>query len=118
MVYDKMNEFIEMLIHVFKLVKGMSVEKNSKFKYIGMIIYNYTVRLAKDNNLDLTKLNITNDNIQTINLIPFFEYVSHNDIEFYDFEKIDNYNVDVNKKEDIERFVLSHIYYITQNSIK
>ena len=42
------------------------------------------------------------------------EYVSHNDIEFYDFEKIDNYNVDVNKKEDIERFVLSHIYYITQ----
>ena len=114
MVYDKMNEFLEVLIHVFKMVQRMSVEKNSKFKYIAMIIYNYTVRLAKDNKVDLTKLNFTNDVNQPINLIPFFEYVSHNDIEFYDFEKIDNYNVDVNKPEDIERFVLSHIYYITQ----
>ena len=35
-------------------------------------------------------------------------------LENRNFEKIDNYNVDVNKKEDIERFVLSHIYYITQ----
>jgi hypothetical protein len=72
------------------------------------------LKLAKDNNIDLTKLNITNDDRQTINLIPFFEYVSYNNIEFYDFEKIDTYNVDVNKKEDIERFILSHIYYITQ----
>lgn len=114
MVYDKMNEFFEVLIHVFKMVQRMSVEKNSKFKYIAMIIYNYTVRLAKDNKVDLTKLKFTNDINQPINLIPFFEYVSHNDIEFYDFEKIDTYNVDVNKKEDVERFVLSHIYYITQ----
>jgi hypothetical protein len=114
MVYDKMNEFIETLIHVFKMVKRMSVEKNSKFKYIAMIIYNYIVRLAKDNNVDLTKLVITIDDTSTINLIYFFEYVSHNNIEFYDFEKIDNYNVDVNKKEDVERFILSHIYYITQ----
>jgi hypothetical protein len=114
MVYDKINEFIEMLIHVFKIVKRMSVEKNSKFKYIAMIIYNYTVKLAKDNNVDLTKINVTNDDKKPINMIPFFEYVSHNDIEFYDFKKIDNYNVDVNKKEDVEKFVLSHIYYITQ----
>ena len=114
MVYDKMNEFIEVLIHVFKKIKNMSLEKNSKFKYIAMMIYNYTLKLAKDNNIDLTKLNITNDDRQTINLIPFFEYVSYNNIEFYDFEKIDTYNVDVNKKEDIERFILSHIYYITQ----
>ena len=114
MVYDKMNEYIEVLIHVFKMVKRMSVEKNSKFKYIAMLIYNYTIRLAKDNNVDLTKLNVTIDDKSPINLIPFFEYVSHNNIEFYDFEKIDHYNVDVNKKEDVERFVLSHIYYITQ----
>ena len=108
------NTYIEILIHVFNLVKRMSVEKNSKFKYIAMMIYNYTFKLAKDNNVDLTKLNIINDFNEPINLIPFFEYVSHNNIEFYDFEKIDTYNVDVNKPEDIERFVLSHIYYITQ----
>jgi hypothetical protein len=114
MGYDKMDEYVEMLIYVFKMVKRMSLEKNSKFNYIAMLIYNYTVKIAKDNKIDLTKLNISNDDKQTINLIPFFEYVSHNNIEFYDFEKIDTYNVDVNKNEDVERFVLSHIYYITQ----
>jgi len=51
-------------------------------------------------------------------MIPIFEYIAHNNIELYDFSKIEVSDVDTNKKEDLERFVLTHIYYITQpNSI-
>ena len=50
----------------------------------------------------------------TINLIPFFEYVNFKNIELFEFDKIKLEDVDTNKSEDVERFILSHIYYITQ----
>jgi len=53
----------------------------------------------------------------SINLIPIFEYISYNNIELYDFTKINVEDVDVSKKEDLEKFVLTHIYYITQSKI-
>ena len=52
---------------------------------------------------------------ESINLIPFFEYISHNNIELYDFNKIKMEDVDTSQNADLERFVLTHIYYITQN---
>ena len=52
---------------------------------------------------------------ETINLIPIFEYISYNNIELYDFKKIDINDVDVTKDSDLERFVLTHVYYITQS---
>ena len=48
------------------------------------------------------------------NLIPVFEYISYNNIELYNFENIDISDVDMTKNEDLERFVLTHVYYITQ----
>jgi UV DNA damage repair endonuclease len=51
---------------------------------------------------------------ELVNLIPVFEYISHNNIELYDFSTIDMNDVDITKESDIERFVLTHIYYITQ----
>jgi hypothetical protein len=47
-------------------------------------------------------------------MVPFFEYVSLNNIEFFDFNKIQPQDIDVNSEADLERYVLSHIYYITQ----
>jgi len=52
---------------------------------------------------------------EPINLIPIFEYINHKNIDYYDFSKIDMADVDTNNKDDLERFVLSHIYYITQH---
>ena len=34
----------------------------------------------------------------------------------YDFNNIDLSDVDVNKDEDLEKYVLTHIYYITQKA--
>jgi len=37
-----------------------------------------------------------------------------NNIELYDFTSINMDDLDVTKKEDLERYVLTHVYYITQ----
>ena len=36
---------------------------------------------------------------ESINLIPVFEYISYNNIELYDFSKIDLSDVDTSKNE-------------------
>jgi DNA phosphorothioation-dependent restriction protein DptG len=112
MVYDKMKEYIETIFIVFKTVNTKAnYKKDKKMKMIALMIFNYVLKLAKDNNIDLNQF--TEE--ENINLIPFFEYISYNNIELYDFNKIKIEDVDTSKNEDLERFVLTHIYYITQN---
>jgi len=111
MTYDKMNDYIETIFTVFKMVhKKAEQQKDKKMKYISLMIYNYVLKTSKDNGIFLNTLKET----EVINLIPFFEYVSYNNIAFYDFDKIGLDDVDVTKTSDLERFVLTHIYYITQ----
>jgi hypothetical protein len=111
MAYDKMNDYIESVFTVFKTVNKKADQKQDrKMKFIALMIYNYVLKTSKDNGVDLQTINDTD----TINLIPFFEYVSYNNIEFFDFNKIKMEDIDVTKAADLERFVLTHIYYITQ----
>jgi len=111
MTYDKMNEFIESVFTVFKMVnEKANNQKDKKMKMISLIIYNYVLKMAKDNMIDLKNISEK----ENINLISFFEYISYNNIELYDFNKIKMEDVDTSKSEDLERFVLTHIYYITQ----
>ena len=113
MAYDKMNDYIETVFTVFKMVNKKAEQKmDKKMKFIALIIYNYVLKTAKDNNIDLKTLK----ECEIINLIPFFEYVSYNNIEFFDFNKIKVDDVDATRSEDLERFVLTHIYYITQST--
>jgi len=112
MVYDKMNEYIESIFTVFRMVNSKAdYQKDKKMKVISLVIYNYVLKMSKDYNVDLKSIS-QKDNI---NLIPFFEYISYNNIELYDFNKIKLEDVDTSKNTDLERFVLTHIYYITQN---
>jgi len=114
-VYDKMADYIESLFSVFKMIhKKGSDQKDKRLQMIALTIYNYTRYMATEYNVDLSALS----DVEMINLIPIFEYVSYNNIELYDFTKIDIGDVDVKKKEDLEKFVLSHIYYITQSCVK
>ena len=111
--YDKMSDYVASLFSVFKLVNKKGVDqKDKRLQMIALTIYNYTRYMANENNVDLSTLTEP----EMINLIPIFEYVAYKNIEFYDFTKIDIADVDVRKKEDLERFVLTHVYYITQNS--
>jgi hypothetical protein len=117
MVYDKMNEYIETIFQVY--FTAVKMTNNSKVKYdyeklkcISMLIYKYVIKLAKDNEFNITNINQNPDT--NINLVPFFEYITHKNIELFDFGKIKESDIDVSSSDDIERFVLSHIYYLTQ----
>jgi hypothetical protein len=106
-----MSDYVESLFNVFQLVNKKAEKQGDKrLKMICLVIFNYIKKMAKDYNVDLTKISQKD----TINLIPVFEYISHNNIELYDFSKIDLSDVDTSKNEDLERFVLTHVYYITQ----
>jgi hypothetical protein len=109
--YDKMPEYIHSVFYVFSIVKDKSEkQRDNRLKMIALTIYNYVRCMATEFNVDLKDLHST----ETTNLIPIFEYISCNNIELYDFTNIDVADLDVTKKEDLERFVLTHIYYITQ----
>jgi hypothetical protein len=109
--YDKMDEYIKSVYNVFKMVyKKANNQKDQRMKAISMTIYNYIVKMALENSINLNTIEET----ENIFLIPFFEYVAFHNIEFYDFKNIQMCDVDITKVADLERFVLTHIYYITQ----
>ena len=109
--YDKMNDYIESMFNVFNLVnKKAEKQQDKRMKMISLVIYNYVRFMAKEYDVDLK----TVVEPESINLIPVFEYIAANNIELYDFNNISVDDLDVSKKEDLERYVLSHVYYITQ----
>ena len=111
MSYDKMPDFIETIFNVFNNVNYQATTKNdTRLKFIALPIMNYVNKMATENEVDLKQL----PEPTHINLIPFFEYITCKNIELFEFDKIKIEDIDISKNEDIERFVLSHIYYLTQ----
>ena len=109
--YDKMNDYITSIFNVFNMVnKKADQQKDKRFKMIGLTIYNYAKYMAKEYEIDFKDIKEQ----ESINLIPVFEYVAANNIELLDFSNININDIDITKKEDLERFVISHVYYITQ----
>jgi hypothetical protein len=110
-VYDKMPDYIASVYNVFQLINYKAEKQSDKrMKMVSLMIFNYVRKLAKDYRINLREL----VEPEAINLIPVFEYISHNNIELYDFSKISVTDVDTSKNSDLERFILSHVYYITQ----
>lgn len=113
MTEERMPKFIESVFCVFQSIRAKAdAKKNRRLYMITLLIFNYVNQLAKEYNIDLKNIQMQ----EPINLIPIFEYINYKNIEYYDFSKIDMADVDTNKKEDLERFVLTHIYYITQQA--
>jgi hypothetical protein len=109
--YDKMQDYVVAVFNVFQRVNRTAErQKDKHMKMIGLTIYNYARFMAKEYNVDLREA----VEPESINLIPIFEYVAANNIELYDFNNILTNYLDVSKKEDLERYVLTHVYYITQ----
>lgn len=110
-VYDKMPDYIASIYNVFQLINYKAEKQSDKrMKMVALMVFNYVRKLAKDYDVNLRDL----AEPDAINLIPVFEYISHNNIELYDFSKISVTDVDVSKTADLERFILTHVYYITQ----
>lgn len=111
MSYDKMEDFIETIYNVFNSVNVKAdLKRDKRLKYIAVLILGYVTKLAKDHSVNLKEI----EEPDSINLIPFFEYVNFKGINLLEFDKVQMEDIDVTKSEDIERFILSHVYYITQ----
>ena len=112
--YDKMPDFVESVYNLFQTINRVANETiDRRFSSIALLIHLYIKKIALDNNIDVSGFKEP----KSINLIPIFEYISHNNIELYDFENIKITDVDTSKREDLEKFVLTHIYYITQTNL-
>jgi hypothetical protein len=111
MVFPKSFEYIDTIYNVSSVINKNAFEKkDQRLIAISSIITNYFKKILKDSNFNSDDFKKSNH----INLVPFFEYVSTNNIEFYDFNNIKVQDMDVTKEADLERYVLSHIYYLTQ----
>jgi len=111
--YDKMEEYITSIFNIFQMVNRKAEQlQDNRFNMIGLTIYNYARYMADEYKIELKYINKP----ESINLIPIFEYIAANNIELYDFSNINLTDVDITKKEHLERFVISHIYYITQGT--
>lgn len=109
--YDKMSDYITSVFNVFQMVnKKAEQQQDKRMKMVSLVIYNYVKFMAKEYNISLKDIQQTD----SINLIPIFEYIASNDVELYDFQNIKMSDVDITKQYDLERYVLTHIYYITQ----
>ena len=112
-MYDKMNDYITTIFNVFVKVRDSALlQKDKKKQLIALTIYNYVKYLAQTQSISLKDIPTT----EHISMIPFVEYINYHNIELYDFKKINMEDVDIAKKEDLEKFVLTHIYYITQSN--
>jgi hypothetical protein len=109
-----MEEYIKSIFEVFQFINYTAKKNNdTKLGLISLVIYNYIKKLANENNIKLNHEKQT-INLNTISLKPIFDYINNNQIELFDFQKISEDDIDANNEKDIERFVLTHIYYITQ----
>lgn len=111
MGFSKTKEYINAIYNIYIMVNNTAKTKqNERFSTISFLISNYFYKILKETNFDKNELVKT----EHINLVPFFEYVAENKIEFYDFNKVDVNNFDAKDDLVVERFILSHIYNITQ----
>ena len=85
MVFPKSFDYINTIYNVAESIHKNAIEKkDNRLIVISSIIINYFNTIVKNSNFGINDL-IKSDHI---NLVPFFEYVSLNHIEFYDFNNI------------------------------
>jgi len=113
MGYYKKPEYIYCIFNVCKKINEKAKNSNSRrLQAISKVILNYAYAILRESKIDIKEIPIYED--ENINMQPFFEYIHTNKIQFIDFKNVQNTDLDISNDLDIERFVLSHIYYITQ----
>jgi hypothetical protein len=113
MGYFKKPEYIYCIFNIWKKINEKAEKSDSRRLFgISKVILNYTNFIIKESNIEIKEIPI--EDSENINMRPYFEYISMNKIQLIDFKNVQITDIDISNDEDIERYVLSHIYYITQ----
>lgn len=115
MPFEKSIEYIESIFNVCNILFNKAKETNDrKLFFISKLVGNYLMSISMEKNITLTldKLNRNGE----INKKPIIEYISMNDINLYDLKNMQMEDMNISDPNDIEKYVLSHIYYIITNN--
>jgi len=113
MTFEKSKEYIESIYNFMDVLYKKAVKLNdNKLIQICKLIFNYLIVCCTDNNILIKDLNKNDD----FDMKPVYDYISKNEIKILDLNNILPEEIDISKPQDIERFVLSHIYYIYANN--
>ena len=111
MRFEKSIEYIESIFNFMEVLYKKATNLNDKkLIQICKMIFNYLIVCCDERNVLLKDLN-KNENFV---MKPVYDYIDDNEIQILDLNNILPQDIDIKNPKDIERFVLSHIYYITQ----
>lgn len=113
MSFEKSIEYIESIFNFMEVLYKKAVNFNDKkLIQICKMIFNYLIVCCDENKVMLKHLN-KNENFD---MKPVYDYIDENQIQILDLNNILPEDIDISKPQHIERFVLSHIYYIYANN--
>ena len=113
MVYEKSKEYVESIYNFMEVLFIKANKLNDKkLLHICRMIFNYLISCCNETKL-LIK-NLSKDD--KFSMKPVYDYIINNKIELFDFNNISLEDVNIQNSNDIERFVLTHIYYIYENN--
>lgn len=113
MSYEKSKEYIESIFNFMEVLYKKAVKTgDNKLIQISKLIFNYVVTCCSESKVLIKDLTKNED----FDMKPVYEYITNNDIKIIDLNNIQFQEIDINNPQDIERFVLSHIYYIYENN--
>jgi hypothetical protein len=113
MGFEKSIEYIESIFNFMEVLYKKAVNLNDKkLIQICKMIFNYLIACCNERKVLLKHLN-KNENFD---MKPVYDYIDENKIQILDLNNILPQDIDISNPQDIERFVLSHIYYIYANN--
>jgi hypothetical protein len=119
-----MDEYVYTLVRVVTQMQHTTWKPNQqqRMRCIAMMISNYVCAVMAEQklNVEVVLMRAHQDHAagRPLQLTSVFEYIACHQIILYDFSTIQMEDVDLKSKGDIERFVLSHVYYLTQSQHK
>jgi len=113
MEFEKSKEYVESIFNFMEVLYKKAVKLNdNKLVQICKLIFNYLITCCNESNLLVKNLKKNDD----FSMKPVYEYIQDNKIELLDLNNLSLEDINVTNARDIEKFVLSHIYYIYENN--
>jgi hypothetical protein len=113
MTFEKSIDYIETIFNFMDVLYKKAVKLNdNKLIQICKMIFNYLITCCSESKILIRDLK-KNENFV---MKPVYDYIQENNIQLLDLDNISLEDVNVSNPLDIEKFVLSHIYYIYGNN--
>ena len=113
MEFEKSIDYIESIFNFMDVLYKKAVKLNdNKLKQICKLIFNYLITCCTETKILMRDLKKNEE----FDMKPVYDYIHDNDIKLLDLNNVLPQDIDISKSQDIERFVLSNIYYIYANN--